>query len=139
MGSQLDLDDVAVTSDLALSQLLEMRAEMASLYAEIVNRGDWLVEWKKCEKEIARLRAEAEALQKRNDALVDLSNHVDKLYRDAKAEAEANRVDAERYLNVLKIIVNRFGPCEKECIFSKRIAIQKARAAIDAAMGKDNG
>ena len=35
MGSQLDLDDVAVTSDLAMQELLEMRAEIVCLRAEI--------------------------------------------------------------------------------------------------------
>jgi hypothetical protein len=41
MGSQLDLDDVAVTSDLAMQELLEMRAEIANLRAEVeANRVD---------------------------------------------------------------------------------------------------
>lgn len=41
MGSQLDLDDVAVTSDLAMQELLEMRAEMERLRAEAeANRVD---------------------------------------------------------------------------------------------------
>lgn len=35
MGTQLDLDDVAVTSDLAMQELLEMRAEIARLRAEL--------------------------------------------------------------------------------------------------------
>lgn len=35
MGSQLDLDDVAVTSDLAMQELLEMREEIARLRAEV--------------------------------------------------------------------------------------------------------
>lgn len=34
MGSQLDLDDVAATSDMAMQELLEMRVEIARLRAE---------------------------------------------------------------------------------------------------------
>lgn len=46
MGSQLDLDDVAATSDMAMQELLEMRVEIARLRAEAeANRvPEWLIE-----------------------------------------------------------------------------------------------
>lgn len=41
MGTQLDLDDVAVTSDLAVQELLEMRAELEAARVD-AERLDWL-------------------------------------------------------------------------------------------------
>ena len=52
--------------------------------------------------EIDRLRAEVEAQTKRAEALVDLSNGLDKMYRDALAEVEALREYKARLVGLVE-------------------------------------
>lgn len=49
-----------------------------------------------------------------------------------KAVAKAQPVAGDKVRAALQLMVDYFGPCEAEYIFSKRIAIQKARAALAA-------
>lgn len=39
---------------------------------------------------------------------------------------------SKELVEALELIIDRFGPCEKDYIFSKRMALQKARAALAA-------
>ena len=44
--------------------------------------------------------------------------------------------DAERYREALEFVLKAFEPCKADYIFSKRLALTKARSAIDAAIAE---
>lgn len=58
---------------------------------------------------------------------------------DAQEMADARLIaQAPRLLEALEFIIDRFGPCQNDYLFSKRLALDKARAAIAAATEDDS-